>query len=281
MKKEALARIWEQEIVPVWSEPFGRGLLEKLEIPPKAQVLDVGCGTGYPLLALLERMDESSRVIGIDRDPAMLDIARRRAGGLAGKRVFLKVEDIERLSFADEVFDVAVANLVLHDTEDPRRVLSEMRRVLRPGGGTMGVTRPLAGTFVEFYDLLREAIEAAGAELEGVVDKLDQHMAMFPDAAEARAELEQAGFEDVTVEVRRFSLLFRSSREFFFAPVIEHGFLKLWKDLFPDKASTQRAFLWAKRAIDTYHGSGAFNLTVEAGLLTGRKPAAAPPEESE
>lgn len=274
MKKEALARIWEQEIVPVWSEPFGRGLLEGLEIPPKAQVLDVGCGTGYPLLALLERMDESSRVIGIDRDSAMLDIARRRAGGLAGKRVFLKVEDIERLTFADEVFDVAVANLVLHDTEDPRRVLSEMRRVLRPASGRVGVTRPLAGTFVEFYDLLREAIEAGGEPQAGpVLAKLDDHMKLFLDAPEARAELETAGFEDVKVEVRRFSLLFRSSREFFFAPVIEHGFLRRWKDLFPDKTATQKAFLWAKRAIDTYHGAGPFNLTVQAGLLTGTKPA--------
>ena len=167
---------------------------------------------------------------------------------------------------------MAVANLILHDTEDPRRVLSEMRRVLRPGSGRIGVTRPLAGTFVEFYDLLREAIETGGDERNGVLDKLDKHMAMFPDAPEARTELEQAGFEDVEVEVRRFSLLFRSSREFFFAPVIEHGFLKRWKDLFPDKTSTQRAFLWAKRAIDTYHGAGPFSLTVEAGLLTGSKP---------
>ncbi len=273
MKKEALARIWEREIVPVWSEPFGRGLLEKLEIPPKAQVLDLGCGTGYPLMALLERMDESSRIIGIDTAPAMIDIARRRAGALAGKRVFLKVEDIEHLTFADEVFDLAVANLVLHDTDDPRRVLSEVFRVLRPGSGVLGVTRPLAGTFVEFYDLLREAIEVSGSP--GVLERLDEHMTMFPDATAARQELEAAGFEDVEVEVRRFSLLFRSSREFFFAPVIEHGFLRRWKALFPDKAATQRAFLWAKKAIDRYHGSGPFSLTVEAGLVTGRRPAVA------
>ena len=57
--------------------------------------------------------------------------------------------------------------------------------------------------------------------------------------------------------------------------MIEHGFLRRWKALFPDKAATQRAFLWAKKAIDRYHGSGPFSLTVEAGLVTGRRPAVA------
>ena len=71
------------------------------------------------------------------------------------------------------------------------------------------MTRPLAGTFVEFYDLLREAIEVGG--WPGVLERLDRHMTMFPEAPAAREELEAAGFEDVEVEVRRFSLLFRSS----------------------------------------------------------------------
>lgn len=274
MNKEALARIWEQEIVPVWSEPFGRGLLERLALPPKAQVLDLGCGTGYPLLALLDKLDDASRVIGVDPDGHMLDVARRRAGGLSGKRVFLKVEDLERLSFADEVFDVAVANLVLQDCADPRRVLSEVRRVLRPGG-VLGVTRPLAGTFQEFFDLLREAVEAGAGGADGAEEaaraRIEEHVRTYPTLAEATALIAEAGFEPLECEVRRFSLLFRSSREFFFAPVIEHGFLKAWKALLPEKDAAQRAFLWVKRALDTYYGGGPINVSVAAGVVTARR----------
>jgi ubiquinone/menaquinone biosynthesis C-methylase UbiE len=268
VKKESLARIWDQEIVPVWSEPFGRPLLERLEIPPKSTVLDAGCGTGYPALALLERMDDASRVIGIDTSGPMLDIARRRAGGLAGKRVFLKSEDVERMTFADEVYDVVVSNLMLSEVGDPRAALSEMRRVCRQGG-SLGATLPLKGTFVEFYDLFREALEHG--ELDDTLDRLDGYLARLPDPEGVAKMMASGGFDDVQVEVHRFSLMFRSSREFFFAPVIEHGFLQQWKDLTPGGRQMQQVFLQVKNAIDTYHGPGPFNLTVEAGIITARR----------
>jgi len=268
VKAESLARIWEQEIVPVWSEPFGRYLLRRLEIPPKSMVLDAGCGTGYPTLALLDQMDEASRVVGIDSSSPMLDIARRRAGGLAGKRVFLKVEDVERLNFADEVFDLAVSNLMLGELEDPRRALFEMHRVTRPGG-TLGATLALRGTFVEFLDLYREALELA--EMDDSLARLDDYLESFPDPAGLQRMIESAGYSDVRVDVHRFSLLFKSSREFFFAPVIEHGFLQRWKDLTPGGRVMQKVFLTVKRSIDTYLGHGPLSLTVSAGCVVARK----------
>jgi len=271
VKAESLARIWDQEIVPVWSEPFGRFLLRRLDIPPKSTVLDAGCGTGYPTLKLLEQMDDASRVIGIDSSNPMVDIARRRAGGLAGKRVFLKVEDVARLNFADEVFDVVISNLMLGEADDPRRALSEMRRVCRPGG-QLGATLALRGTFVEFLDLFREALERA--ELEDSLSRLDEYVESFPDPDGLERLVGSSGFSEVKVEVHRFSLLFRSSREFFFAPVIEHGFLQTWKDLTPGGRAMQSVFLGVKKAIDTYLGPGPLRLSVEAGCVTARRDAA-------
>ena len=274
MKAESLARIWEQEIVPVWSEPFGRCLLRRLDVPPKSTVLDAGCGTGYPTFSLLEQMDESSRVIGIDRSGPMLDVARRRAGGLAGKRVFLKVENVERLTFADEVFDVVVSNLMLGETDEPRHALTELHRVTR-AGGLLGASLALRGTFVEFLDLFREALERA--ELEDSLARLDDYVESFPEPEGLVRMVEAAGFVDAQVETHRFSLVFRSSREFFFAPVIEHGFLQRWKELTPGGRAMQQVFLSVKRAIDTYLGPGPLNLSVSAGCVTARRPGTSRP----
>ncbi|MGZ3407385.1 MAG: class I SAM-dependent methyltransferase, partial [Polyangia bacterium] len=87
-KADKLAKIYDAEILPIWSRRFGKLLLRDLALPPKAMVLDVGCGTGYPALEILQKMDAEGRIIAIDPSSPMLDEARTKAGRLSGKRIF-------------------------------------------------------------------------------------------------------------------------------------------------------------------------------------------------
>jgi hypothetical protein len=80
-----------------------------------------------------------------------------------------------------------------------------------------------------------------------------------------------SGLEDCHLDIEEFSLLFRSSREFFFAPVIEFGPLSTWKSLAGKGQELQDVFWYIKQAIDAYFGDRAFQITVKAGCLRGRK----------
>ncbi|KES07115.1 methyltransferase [Streptomyces toyocaensis] len=92
------------------------------------RVLDAGCGAG-PLTAALR--DRGAVVTGMDASTGMLALARRRLG----EDVALHQADLgEPLPFEDGAFDDVVASLVLHYLEDWGPTLSEIRRVLRPGG---------------------------------------------------------------------------------------------------------------------------------------------------
>ncbi|MFJ9031004.1 methyltransferase domain-containing protein [Streptomyces sp. NPDC102274] len=92
------------------------------------RLLDAGCGSG-PLFAALR--DRGALVTGIDSSAGMLELARRRLGAEAA----LHVADLSNpLPFADGAFDDVLASLVLHYLEDWGPTLTEMRRVLRPGG---------------------------------------------------------------------------------------------------------------------------------------------------
>lgn len=92
------------------------------------RILDAGCGSG-PLTAALR--DKGAAMTGFDGSPAMIDLARRRLGD----DVPLHVADLARpLPFADGAFDDVVASLVLHYLEDWVAPLTELRRVLKPGG---------------------------------------------------------------------------------------------------------------------------------------------------
>jgi ubiquinone/menaquinone biosynthesis C-methylase UbiE len=91
------------------------------------RVLEVGCGTGALTEALARR--EAGRVWGVDAEPAMLDVARRRLPDGAG----LKLGSAEALPFRDGWFERAVMRLVVHLLDRPR-ALPELARVLAPGG---------------------------------------------------------------------------------------------------------------------------------------------------
>jgi len=90
---------------------------------------DLGSGTGA-LAALLSPFVR--RIVGVDRSEAMLAAAHKRLEGI--DNVELRAGDLEDLPIADGELDLAVLSLVLHYVVDPRDVLQEVRRTLRPRG---------------------------------------------------------------------------------------------------------------------------------------------------
>ncbi len=284
-RAEKMARVYDDEILPLWSQRFGRMLLRGLDVPPKAMVLDYGCGTGYPSVEILKRMGDSGRLIAIDPVGALLDVARKKAGNLSGKRIFFRSDSLtSKLSFAEDVYDLVISNVALAKLEEPAEVIKEFARVTRPGGRVI-VTLPLAGTFGEFYDIYREVLTKN--DRHEVLERLEAHIARNPDAEEVSGWFEDAGLTSLDSDVEDFTLLFKTSREFFFAPVIEFGPLSQWKSVAGKGQEMQEIFWHIKESIDAYFGNRAFEVTVKAGCFRAVKPEEAeepepePPEEEE
>jgi len=119
---------------------------------PNAELLVVGVGTGLELGLL----NKTSRVTGIDLSQPMLKVARERVARLGLRQVkSLQLMDATALEFSPESFDVALAPYVMSVVPDPRGVLEEMWRVLRPGGEIILVNHFSANSG------LRARIEAA------------------------------------------------------------------------------------------------------------------------
>lgn len=110
-------------------------LMSLLEIGPKEDVLDLGCGTGH----LAQRISEitTGRIVGIDPASAMIAEARSK---YSSERVSFEVVCAENLSAGSE-FDVIFCNSALQWFRDPARVLAACNRALRPGG-RMGIQAP-------------------------------------------------------------------------------------------------------------------------------------------
>lgn len=103
-------------------------------VPPGLRVADIGTGTG---VLALELAALGLDVIGIDLSEAMLEAARAKWASIEESqtgRVEFRVGDAHALPLDDESVDAAFAHMVLHSVADPGRVVSEMARVVRPGG---------------------------------------------------------------------------------------------------------------------------------------------------
>lgn len=110
---------------------------------PGSQVLEVGVGTGLAL----PHYSQSKRITGIDLSAEMLERARARVARerLTGVAALLEM-DAEATSFAEGSFDIAVAMFVASVVPNPRALMAELRRVVRPGGHILLVNHFAAET---------------------------------------------------------------------------------------------------------------------------------------
>jgi SAM-dependent methyltransferase len=168
--------IWVK-FCPRWD----RTILQELRADLRSlRILDVGCATGR----LLERLAKAgaTQLYGVDLAPRILEVAAEKLAK-TGSSVDLRTADAEdRLPWDDESFDAVTLTGVLHHFFRPMDALTEVRRVLRPGGRLL-VIDPC------FFPPVRQVINAA---LRLAPHDGDCH---FYSAADAAALLADLGFE--------------------------------------------------------------------------------------
>jgi ubiquinone/menaquinone biosynthesis C-methylase UbiE len=119
------------------TKPYGRharrlhaDVMAAIERFRFTEVLDVGCGTGATLAAIIAAHPDVG-AWGIDLSPEMIGVARGRLGDGAD----VQVADAEHLPLSDGSVELVICVDSLHHYPDPAAALAEMRRVTRPGGG--------------------------------------------------------------------------------------------------------------------------------------------------
>jgi ubiquinone/menaquinone biosynthesis C-methylase UbiE len=117
------------------TRPLAETLVSLASLGGNAQVLDVGTGSGVVALVAGRRLDGSGSITGVDLSDGLLAEASRNvaAAGLSTP-ILLKRADAEALPFPDQSFDAVLCLFALLHFPNPGIALSEMHRVLKPGG---------------------------------------------------------------------------------------------------------------------------------------------------
>jgi SAM-dependent methyltransferase len=163
------------------------------ELPEAEHALDLGCGDGR-LTAKLR----ANAITAADVSPVAL---RRAAGRLPGAEIASLVPD-EPLPFVDGEFELVVCTEAIEHVRDVQLFLSEVRRVLRPGGG-LALTTPDHGR----RDALRMLVNGFDSEF----DPLTPHLRFFTRRSLERL-LDAMGFTIESIRRRSGTLLVRANR---------------------------------------------------------------------
>jgi phosphatidylethanolamine/phosphatidyl-N-methylethanolamine N-methyltransferase len=126
---ERLASVYDLTFGPTL-HPGRLQARDRMVIAPGDRILEVGVGTG--INASLYPSD--CHVTGIDLSTSMLDKARERVARQELRNIRLLEMDASSLTFADDTFDIVYAPYLVSVVPDPVKVVTEMRRVCRPGG---------------------------------------------------------------------------------------------------------------------------------------------------
>jgi phosphatidylethanolamine/phosphatidyl-N-methylethanolamine N-methyltransferase len=168
------------------SAPARRAAVAAVNRIPGEKVLEVGVGTGLAL----PLYNPVKRVTGIDLSTEMLRLARLRVADLALRNIDgLHEMDAQATDFGAGQFDVAVAMFVASVVPDPRALVRELRRVVRPGGTILFVNHFAASRGPVWW--VERAMAPASAKLGWHPDFRLTHMLDGEDLARARVRAQQ------------------------------------------------------------------------------------------
>jgi demethylmenaquinone methyltransferase / 2-methoxy-6-polyprenyl-1,4-benzoquinol methylase len=175
--------------------------VDRAEVGPGSDALDICCGTGDLALELRRRIGPDGRVVGSDFSEPMLELARRKSGD-EGLPVEFGWADALDLPYGDASFDAVTIGFGARNLADLEEGLSEMARVLRPGGRLviLEITRPQREPLSSFYSLWFDRLVPVIGSLAGDPDAysyLPNSVRTFPEPQRLAEMIDAAGFNEI------------------------------------------------------------------------------------
>ena len=126
---DEVAQQWDEMREGFFSETIRDTAYEVADLQVGQTAADVGAGTGFMAAGLLEK---GLKVIAIDQSPSMLETMQQKFSTYTN--IEYRVGTAEQLPIEGKSLDYAFANMYLHHVESPPQAISEMARILKPGG---------------------------------------------------------------------------------------------------------------------------------------------------
>lgn len=217
--------------VAVWSAPFGFTLLNTIKMKRGIKALDIGCGTGFPLIELATRLDSESRIYGLDPWDKAVERVKEKIELYEIKNAEVISGAAEDLPFEDNFFDLIVSNNGINNVQHLNKTFTECYRALKPGGQFV-FTFNLPETFIEFYKIFEETLNDLG--LLNEIQKMQGHIFEKRKPVDFMKNIvEENKFNISEIKHDNFMYRFSSGTSLLYYPMIRFHFLPVWIEILP------------------------------------------------
>lgn len=254
-RSETIVNIYDE--VSLWSAPFGKTLLENIPMHSIKTVLDLGFGTGFPLIELAQRFSNKTQIIGVEIWQQAIKRTKEKIGQLEISNIQILEQSAKDLALPENCIDLVCSNLGVNNFEDKEAVYQKIYQVLKPSGSFCFTTNDL-GTFQELFKLFDVVFD----ELNLDKSAFNNYIAHRSTATKTTAEIEKYGFKKVKYTKDETYLRFADAEAVFDHSLIRIAFLESWEKFIP--AESLAPFLSSvKRLVsDIIIAKGEFRMTV-------------------
>jgi arsenite methyltransferase len=251
-----------------WSARFGAMLLDNLALCDNIDVLDVGCGTGFPLFELANIHGPGCRFTGVDPWATAIERAREKQSVYGLTNIDFIVADATALPFPDKSFDLIISNLGLNNFADSQKVLDECARVSRQNA-RIALTTNLTGHMREFYHIYRETLVELG--MDWYLPRLDEQEQHRGSRDHFCQQLVVAGYEITRVIEDQFTLRYLNGSALMRHWLTRIGFMDGWRSIL-DKSDEEVVFIALERNLNAIAEiDGELRLSVPMLYLEGKR----------
>jgi arsenite methyltransferase len=215
--------------LPLWSAPFGLKLLETIKLKENIRALDIGCGFGFPLIEIAQRLGSSSRLFGIDPWGAAIARINLKIKTYNLQNVVAVKGVAEQLPFEDNFFDLLISNNGINNVQDIEMALAECSRIAKSGSQFV-LTMNLQDSMIEFYTLFEKTLLSNGLKDE-VAKMKEQIYSKRKPLSETKSSLQKANYEIKKIFQDSFTLKFLNADAMFNHSLIKYWFLDGWKKI--------------------------------------------------
>lgn len=169
-------------------------------------ILEIGCGRGGFTLEIYNRFPEVKKIVASDFSNEALSILKSRMTGFQSSKIVVKNEDIQKLSFSENSFDLVISMETIEHVAESKKAIQELFRVLRPGGYLI-LTCPNYFNFFGIWCIYRKLIGKPFTEGQPFVNYILYPRLLF--------WIKKSGFSLINSETLDLIIPFRRPRTYF------------------------------------------------------------------
>ena len=252
--------------VSLWSAPFGKLLLENLPMHKGMTSLDIGFGTGFPLIELSQRLDNTAKVYGVDIWEEAIKRTQSKIRFFGLENVELISTDANHIPLRSESVHCVTSNLGINNFAEKKTVLKEVHRLLRDGG-SLCLTTNVKGTFKELHYIFSLSLK----ELNLPDTDLENYFNARGTESSIATEVEEAGFSLVKKVSDISTMRFFDGEALFNHSLIRIAFRESWQTFVPQNKVEEFFSISIKKINEHIEQWGELKLTIPLLYLQFKK----------